>query len=221
MEVISDSDRHALAVGARIRELRTDRGWTQEDLLALLHGKGLNTSRETLSKWENGRSLPYASTMGMVASLLGTTMDYLNGDGSARWPDKSEGGRRPIKWIPIVGIIAAGVPLYAETNIEEQFTIPAGLDVQFALKVKGDSMIGANIFNGSIVLCREQSEVENGQIAVCIVDAEEATLKRVFRHDGIVVLRADNPTFHDIIFSAKEAKQLRIIGRAIMVVTTL
>ena len=93
-------------------------------------------------------------------------------------------------------------------------------DARFALRVRGNSMIDACICDGSIVICSEQSEVENGQIAVCIVDGEEATLKRFYRHEnGIITLRAENSEYQDVVFTPREARQLIIKGRALYVLS--
>jgi len=81
-------------------------------------------------------------------------------------------------------------------------------------------MRGACIHDGSIVICREQDDVESGQVAVCVIDGEEATLKRVVKHEsGIIILKPENPDYEDIVFTAKTAKQLTIKGLAILVVT--
>jgi repressor LexA len=76
-------------------------------------------------------------------------------------------------------------------------------------------MIGARILDGDMVYIRKQPEVENGEIAAVIIDAEEATLKRFYRLNGTVILRAENPNCSDRTFSKKDMKQVAILGKAI------
>jgi repressor LexA len=92
-------------------------------------------------------------------------------------------------------------------------------DVDFALRVNGDSMSEAGIPDGSLVLVRQQDDVENGEVAVVVVDGEEATVKRFYRHaNGIIELRPDNPKYSSLVFTPEEANIVRIIGKVMLVV---
>ncbi|HHW14498.1 MAG TPA: repressor LexA [Firmicutes bacterium] len=117
--------------------------------------------------------------------------------------------------LPIVGVIRAGEPLLAEQNIEGYSWVPAE-EVQggeyFFLRVKGDSMIGARIHDGDLVLIRRQEDVDDGDIAAVLVNDEEATLKRVFRSDGAWFLQPENPQMRPIIVRKQD---VRIIGKAV------
>ena len=84
----------------------------------------------------------------------------------------------------------------------------------FALKCKGDSMIGARIYDGDIVFVRKQETVENGEIAVVAIE-DEATLKRFYKYNDLIVLRAENPAYKDMVFSPSDHKQIRILGKAV------
>lgn len=91
--------------------------------------------------------------------------------------------------IPVLGQIAAGLPLYAEENIEGYtYTDLNGGAEYFALRVKGDSMNALRINEGDIVIVRRQSSVENGEVAVVLVDGDSATLKRFYRTDSAITL---------------------------------
>lgn len=98
--------------------------------------------------------------------------------------------------IPIIGTIAAGTPILAEENIEDYFVIDNRVNADFGLKVKGDSMINANIYNGDIAFIRKQPNLENGEIGAILLD-DEATLKRFSKTDNSVVLQAENPNMTD------------------------
>ena len=98
--------------------------------------------------------------------------------------------------IPIVGTIAAGTPILAEENIEDYFVIDNRVNADFGLKVKGDSMINANIFDGDIVFIRQQPTLENGEIGAILLD-DEATLKRFSKKENSVIPQAENPSMTD------------------------
>jgi repressor LexA len=119
--------------------------------------------------------------------------------------------------IPIIGVIRAGEPILATQNIEGYSLVTAD-EVQggdhFYLRVKGDSMIGARILEGDLVLVRQQPDVEDGEIAVVLVDDEEATLKRVYRDNGRWLLKPENPTMRPIVVDKRD---VQIIGRVIEV----
>lgn len=119
--------------------------------------------------------------------------------------------------IPILGRIAAGLPLYAEEHIEGYtYTEHNGGAEYFALKVKGDSMTAAHINDGSMIIVRRQPEVENGQIAVVRVDKEDATVKR-FRQDGNIVQlipQSYNPEHQIQIYDLKDT-EVEIIGKVV------
>ena len=119
--------------------------------------------------------------------------------------------------IPILGTIAAGLPIYAEQNIEEYtYTDRNGGSEYFALRVKGDSMNAANISEGSLLIVRCQPAVENGEIAVVMVNNENATVKYFRRDDNIVQLipRSYNPVHQIQIYDLRNDK-ISIIGKVV------
>ncbi|MGH7797780.1 MAG: transcriptional repressor LexA [Candidatus Binatia bacterium] len=115
--------------------------------------------------------------------------------------------------VPIVGRVPAGKPFHSEENIEGLLTIPddMGSGKMFALQVKGDSMIGAGILDGDRVIVKQQGAAENGAI-VCALIEGEATLKRFFKKDGVVTLKAENEKYPPITVSEGE---FRIAGRVV------
>ena len=123
-----------------------------------------------------------------------------------------------MRWIevPIVGNIAAGLPLYAQQEWAGSVVIDAavyrGLNL-FALKVKGDSMINAAILDGDLVICEPRQYAENGEIVVALVNQEEATVKRFFRRKGHIELRPENPTYKSMTYAFNEVLvQGKVIG---------
>jgi len=115
--------------------------------------------------------------------------------------------------VPILGKVPAGKPLFSEENIEGLLTVPddMGSGKLFALQVKGDSMIGAGILDGDKVILKQQGTAENGEI-VCAVINGEATLKRFFKKDGVITLKAENEKYAPIMVSEGE---FRIVGRVV------
>ena len=128
------------------------------------------------------------------------------------------GGRNPQSYreLPILGRVAAGLPLLSDQNLEGTSVVPGDWvngDEAFLLKVQGDSMIGAHICPGDQALVRRQSTAENGDIVVALLN-DEATIKRiVFRPDGIV-LQPENPSMAPIQVKKSE-KNFQIIGKVI------
>ncbi|MEV8508506.1 transcriptional repressor LexA [Actinoplanes sp. NPDC051475] len=102
--------------------------------------------------------------------------------------------------VPLVGVIAAGSPILAEETPEETLTLPrdlVGRGTLFCLRVRGDSMIGAAICDGDVVVVRQQSEAYNGDIVAAMID-EEATVKVYRRRSGHVLLEPCNPEYEPI-----------------------
>jgi repressor LexA len=128
--------------------------------------------------------------------------------------------RAPVRDVPLVGNIAAGSPILAEEDIEEIYPLPTelvGHDPVFMLSVRGDSMIGAGIYDGDYVVVRRQPTADNGQLVAALVDGEEATVKRLERRDSRVILRAANPDYPPMVFS----DGIEILGVAIAVLRRL
>ncbi len=145
-------------------------------------------------------------------------------------PSVIEGsGRRPLKLtevsldvvspstgVPLMGTIAAGVPISAIQNHTEDIPVPPhlmGNGEHFALQVKGDSMIDAGINDGDIVVVRRCQTADNGDIVVALVDKEEATLKRLRKKGASIALEAANPSYETRIFGPDQVDiQGRLVG---------
>ncbi len=117
--------------------------------------------------------------------------------------------------VPLIGRIAAGSPIFALEEAEEVLPLPRALfrgESLFALRVKGDSMIEAGIFNGDIAVLRSGPDFSDGDIAAVVVD-EEATLKRVFRTERGLRLHAENPTYLERVIPPERLNQsFRLAG---------
>ncbi len=119
--------------------------------------------------------------------------------------------KRPVL-LPVVGRVTAGAPILAEQNIEDSFTLPEeflGGGECFMLRVRGDSMVGAGIYDGDYLVVRKQSHAQDGDIVVARI-GEEATVKRFYREADRIRLQPENPTMEPIY-----ARDVVIEGKAI------
>lgn len=124
----------------------------------------------------------------------------------------------PTHLIPILGRVAAGLPMYAEQNIDgyTYAQLPQG-GKYFGLRVKGDSMTAARIFDGDIIIVREQEIVENGEIAVVAVNGDDATVKKFYRDGDIVTLSpcSFNPDHQVQIYNTQNI-EIHVIGKVVL-----
>jgi len=124
--------------------------------------------------------------------------------------------------IPIIGRVAAGLPLLAQENVEDMIQLPkewapAGA---FLLKVQGNSMEGAHILDGDYVLVHPQQTATNGEIVVALI-GDEATVKRFYRTERGITLKAENPKYQPIEIERSEATPFSIIGKVMGVLRVM
>lgn len=197
----------------RLKAERTARGLTQEAL-----SKMIGLSIGTLSGYERNYREPDFETVTKLSNILGVSVDYLLGVSDIRNPLPSNA--YPVGdtvRIPVVGVIRAGEPILVAENIIGYEVVEkdaAKNGEYFYLKVAGDSMIGARIHDGDLVLVRRQDDVDDGEIAVVLLDCEEATLKKIYRQNGQVILQAENPKYPPRVIKRGD---VRIIGKVIEV----
>ena len=203
-----------MSIGKRIKEIRISKNITQDEL-ALKIG----TTKQTIYKYENEivTNIP-SQKIELISNALNTTPDYLMG-----WSDKSTDDLYSIPGInpipktykrPRLGTIACGEPILAEENIETYDDIPDNIKCDFTLVCKGDSMINDRINDGDIVYIKQQSQVDNGEIAAVLID-NEATLKRVYIYEDKVVLQPENTKYPPFVYTKEEMNNIRILGKAV------
>ena len=152
----------------RIKKIRKDKGITAKEL-----SEFVNVSESTMSLYENGKHEPSFNTLLKIAEYLEVSVDELFGLPRI-------GAKKGVK-IPVLGSVAAGIPIEAITDIEDYEEITeemANTGEYVALRIKGDSM-SPKIENGDIVIIRVQNTIENGEIAIVIVDGDESTCKKI------------------------------------------
>lgn len=205
-----------MTLGERIRELRKQAGLTQEEL-----AKEVGYSNKTsISKIESDILDVNQSTIIALARALNTTPSAIMGWNESKNPaDKySSYGVMPIKKqkIRLLGEIACGEPIFCDEDRESYVEVGTDIRADFCLRAKGDSMINARIMDGDIVFIREQSMVDDGEIAAVVIE-DEATLKRVYyyREENKLVLQAENPKYRPLVYSGEELDTIRILGKAV------
>lgn len=123
-------------------------------------------------------------------------------------------GRSATVTIPLIGMVTAGQPIFAYENYEDYYAFPAGEfrgESLFMLRVKGTSMIDANIFDGDKIIVRRQQDAADGDIVVALTE-DSATVKRIFYRDGKVVLHPENTTMSDMVF---EPDEISVLGKVV------
>jgi repressor LexA len=222
----------------RIKELRELKKLSQNVL-----AEKLNTKQSTISGYETGTREPDNDTLKRLAIFFDVSIDYLLGVSETNYPWDSEryieeSQKRKevesklllekllnsfkvsnITTIPILGVIRAGEPIRAEQNIISYEYLPEDMTQggeYFGLRVVGDSMNNARILADDVVIVREQPEIENGEIAVVLVNGEDATIKRFYQTDTMVTLMPDSsnkeyqPRFIDITKT-----EIKILGKVV------
>jgi repressor LexA len=121
-----------------------------------------------------------------------------------------------VRDVPLLGRIAAGTPILAAEQIDEVIPLPVDLvgnDPVFLLEVKGDSMVDAGILDGDLVAVRSQKDARDGEIVAALIDGEEATVKRLRRRGGKVILEAENPAYEPLVY----ADGVELVGKVVSV----
>ena len=166
----------------------------------------------TFSDWYNGIKYPRIDSIEILADYFGINKSDLIEEHKPFQKAKS------VK-IPVLGYVRAGVPIDAVEEIldyEEITEEMARSGSYFCLKIKGDSM-EPKFSEGDVVVIRQQETVENGDIAVILINGDDATIKKFYKSDAGVQLVATNPTYPPLFFTPQEVNNLpvSIIGKAV------
>lgn len=137
-------------------------------------------------------------------------------EGGNRGVSRHNGSTAATTSLPVMGRIAAGVPISAIQNHSHSIDVPAEMLTKgehFALEVRGDSMIDAGILDGDLIIVKQTDSADNGDIVVALVDEEEATLKRIRKKGNSIALEAANPAYETRIFGPDRVRvQGRLVG---------
>lgn len=214
----------------RLMRLKSEKGYTTEALSErsgvpkgtinkLLNGETRNPTTQTLRRLAEALECPLEALCGRPEDIPGVTKLGKRSAELSKWFESGALTEVSVHKIPLLGTIAAGKPIFCEEELEIM-DCATPLRADFALRVKGDSMVGARIFDGDIVFIRQQDDVDDGQIAAVIID-DEATLKRVYHIPNGLQLLSENPKYAPMLFTFADHDCIRILGRAIAFQSTL
>ena len=167
--------------------------------------KALGVPYSSLTDWINGNTYPRIDKIEMMAQYFGV-------DKSDLVEDKSKAQRTKANRIPVLGRVAAGIPIEAIENIIDFEEIPdemAKKGEYFALIVKGDSM-EPRIFDGDTVIVRKQSDAESGQTVIASINGMDAACKRLMKYDGGIALISLNVKYPALSFTDKQCEEMPI-----------
>lgn len=181
--------------------------------------------KSAVSQYLSGSFKPKQDRIALIANALNVSEAWLLGIDIPNDKNKFSSflGILPLPKVskkPRVGTIACGEPVLAQENIETYDSVPYDIKCDFTLLCKGDSMINARINDGDIVYIRQQSTVDNGEIAAVLIN-DEATLKRVYLYEDKLILQPENPKYSPLVYLKEEMNNIRIIGKAVGFTSTL
>lgn len=207
-----------MAIGERIKLHREKANLTQDEL-----AKQLNTTKQTIYKYENNvvTNIP-SDKIEKMAELFGVNPGYLMGWSDI--PNSPENEAKQfdnifpvsIKKFPLLGEIACGEPIFVNEDRESYVLSGTDINADFCLKAKGDSMIGARIFDGDVVFIKKTEIVDNGEIAAIVID-DEVLLKRFyyFPDESLLTLQSENPKYPPKNYTNEQLDHIRVLGKAV------
>ena len=196
-------------IGNRIKEIRIKKNISLDDVASYV-----GVAKSTIQRYENGKinkiKIPVINS---IADALKVNPSWLVGKSES--PDIKI-SPQPVR-IPVLGRIAAGIPISAVQEIIDWEEIPsqmASTGDYFALQIRGDSM-EPKISNGDVVICRQQSDADDGDLVIALVNGNDAVCKRLKKYqNGMISLLSTNPAYEPLIFTGSEIDNtpVRIIG---------
>lgn len=202
-------------LGRKLLELRKERGLTQAELARLL-----GVAQQSVAQWEKGKNLPGNVSRQKICDFFGVSSSFLYEDDDKNAEKRKN--KKPGVKIPVLGCVAAGVPIEAITDIEDYEEIDADMAARgeyFALRVKGYSM-SPRIMPGDIAIVRVQNTFQDGDTCIVQINGNEVTIKQVYKNYNGITLVALNPSvFAPRFFSAADVQKIpvQIIGIVIEV----
>ena len=205
-----------MTVGERIKTLRENLGMSQVEF-----ADKINVSKQTLYKYENNIITNIPSDKIEAAAKIGNTSPaYLMGwDNNVGPILNGSKHKNPGVTINVLGQVAAGVPIEAIEDIidtEEISQEMASTGDFFGLQIHGDSM-EPRMYEGDVVIVRQQDDAENGEVVIAMVNGDEATCKRLKKYAGGIMLLSNNPKYEPMVFSNEDiiTKPVKILGKVV------
>lgn len=202
----------------KIKETLREKGMSVREL-----ARRSDIAQTTMSRYLNTDTEIPVGKLESIAKALAVTPAYLMGYGmDVSYASKLIGVIKPIskQKLPVLGNVACGEPIFADEQHESYVEAGSDIDADFCLVAKGDSMINARIFDGDILFVKSQSTVDNGDIAVVLID-DEATVKRVYiEHNSdntvsMLTLIPENPLYRPMRYMGHTLDSVRILGKVV------
>lgn len=197
-------------ISENIKRLMKERGWTQ-----LKTSEMSGISKSTLSDYINCKTMINPGNVEKLAKAFNVQKSDIDPSFNLEWYEKPNSINLTFTKLPIVGAVSCGNGVVAYEDIEGYEEVPTSWlngGEYFFVRAKGDSMIGARIMDGDLLLIRRQDDVENGEIAAVLID-DEIVLKRVYKTNGAIILQSENPKYQPIVVQNSDMKNVRIIGK--------
>ena len=198
----------------RLKILRKQNNLTQIALAAKL-----NLDKSSIAKYESANVTPSPDILLKMASIFGVSVDYLLGrsnyeDNYPRQPEPTNG-----VWIPVLGKVQAGIPIEAVEEIIDYEEISKSMAEQgdyFALQIKGGSM-EPQLYENDVAIVKQQNDCDSNDIAVVLVNGDEATIKRIKKRPEGLMLIPNNPTYEPMFYNNEQITNLpvTIIGKVV------
>lgn len=203
----------------RLRYIMNSRGLKQVEILEkcrpFCEKYGVRLAKNDLSQYVSGKVEPKQDKLSILGLALDVSEAWLAGY-NVPMTRNNNITSIAVQRFPLLGEIACGNPKLASESVECYVEASTNIKADFCLRTKGDSMINARIHDGDIVFVHSQDSVENGDIAVVLID-DEATLKRYFYYaeQCKLVLQAENPNYEPFVYVGNELQNVRILGKAV------
>lgn len=204
-------------IGLKIKEIRKEKGYSQRRL-----GEMLNLTEQTISNYESGRRQVDFKTLEAIADVLNVTIEtFITSDErnqaleAEKQRNKLPKGITPISemqhhYVPLIGSVAAGVPIFAEQNYDCYVDAPRKAD--YALTVEGDSMT-PTFLHGDTIYIRQQDDVEDGEIGVVLID-DSACVKHIYHQaDGLLLISDNAAKYPPRMVRFADYEYVRILGK--------
>ena len=196
----------------RLKQLRKERNINQREL-----SECIKVAPSTISMYENGQREPNFEVLEVLADFFNVDMNYLLGKTDKTTKliiDKPQGLK-----IPVLGTVAAGIPISAVEDILDYEEVPQSWENQgevFALKIKGDSM-EPRMESGDVVIVKQQPDANSGDTVIVLVNGDDATCKRLQKTDNGIMLVSTNPKYPPMFYSTEDiqTKPVVILGKVV------
>lgn len=195
----------------------------QKNLINILSERKLTQSelaqksgitQSSISDYINGKYEPKQDKVDAIASALNVSPSFLVGKAEPSF-DYARYGLLPVtkRKIPVLGNVHCGDPVYAEEDFLD--VVDSDIEADFALRAVGDSMTGVGIEENDLVFVKKQPSVKNGELAVILLNDEEAAIKRVYKYDTYITLNAENPAYAPLVFHEGDSGQVEVLGKVV------